>query len=79
MYLRDDIIIKQGDAAGYGNDKIDDFVYFTLEGMAEVVQEKRDFLHFDLGSINKFQTEDGNREGDILNLLLKLSSKGKQD
>jgi hypothetical protein len=54
VFLKDDIIIKQGDAAGFGQNKIDDFVYFTLEGMAEVIQEKKDFMHFDLTSINKF-------------------------
>lgn len=51
VYLQDDIIIKQGDLAGHGDGKIDDYVYFIVEGLAEVIQEKRDFLHFNLDSM----------------------------
>jgi len=29
--------------AGYGEGKIDEYVYFVLEGLAEVIQEKKDF------------------------------------
>ena len=54
-------------------------MYFTLEGMAEVIQEKKDFQHFDLSSIHKFQNEDGEREGEVLDLLLKINSKSKTD
>ena len=37
VYLFDDIIIKQGDLAGYGPGTIDDYVYFIFEGHAEVI------------------------------------------
>lgn len=45
VYLQDDFIVKQGDLAGAG-----EFFYIIVEGLAEVIQEKRDFIFFDLES-----------------------------
>jgi CRP-like cAMP-binding protein len=50
VYLRDDIIIKQGDLGGD-----QEYVYFITEGIAEVFLEKRDFLYFNQSSLNFFR------------------------
>ena len=47
--MEDDIIIKQGDLTGN-----DEYVYIIIEGLAEVIQEKRDFCYFDLDSTSLF-------------------------
>ena len=52
--ITDDIIIKQGDIAGDS-----EFVYFIIEGLAEVIQEKRDFYYYSLQSTDLFFAEQG--------------------
>ena len=42
VFLQDDIIIKEGDISGP-----DEFFYIIIEGYAEVIQEKRDFIYYD--------------------------------
>jgi len=49
VYLQDDIIVKQGDLAGP-----EEYFYVIIEGLAEVIQEKRDFCYCSLDSIKMF-------------------------
>lgn len=49
VYLQDDVIVKQGDIAGP-----DEYFYIVIEGLAEVILEKRDFCFYSLDSIEMF-------------------------
>lgn len=42
VYLPQDVIVKQNDMA----DNDTEFVYFIIEGFAQVIQERRDFCYF---------------------------------
>lgn len=53
VYLPQDVIVKQNDMA----DNDTEFVYFIIEGFAQVIQERRDFCYFHQGNISHFLTE----------------------
>lgn len=57
VYLQDDIIIKQGDLAGP-----EEYFYIIIEGLAEVIQEKRDFCFYHLDSTRMFLKDNGHSE-----------------
>lgn len=47
--MQDDIILKQGDLA-----EDDDHVFFIIEGLAEVIQERKDFAFYSLVQTEEF-------------------------
>lgn len=74
VYLPQDVIVKQNDMA----DEETEFVYFVIEGFAQVIQERRDFCYFHQENINLFMTEHEleDPDDDITQNLEKLAKKG---
>lgn len=60
VYLPQDVIVKQNDMA----DSETEFVYFIIEGFAQVIQERRDFCYFYQDNINHFMTEHEQEDAD---------------